>query len=354
VADHGAAEVWRHLRTGDARSSALVRRARATDVDHLRRQTDLLKLAFIVPGDAGWPASLDDLAVAEVGDMGGPPLGLWLAGPGDLGALAGTSVAVVGSRAATAYGEHVAADLAAGLAERGRAIVSGGAYGIDAAAHRAALAVGRPTVAFMAGGLATLYPPGNTQLLERVRETGLVVSEHPPDRTPSRPRFLARNRLIAALAQATVIVEGGTRSGAANTVRWALALGRPVLAVPGPVTSAMSWTPHRLIREGAATLVTSAEEVLAAVDPFDPAREASYPAAPGRLDRLDGDDRVVFEELPARGQTTADQIAARTGLTTLSVLTCLAHLQEAGLADQTERGTWRIVPERRDREAVAA
>jgi DNA processing protein len=353
VAEYGGGRVWEFLRSGAA-DSGLARRAQATDLDTLAHQTEVLKLRFIIPGDPEWPDGLAELDRDDAGNLGGAPVGLWLAGPGDLAALTAKSVAIIGSRAATAYGEHVAADLAAGLAERGVTVVSGGAYGIDAAAHRACLGAGGPTVAFMAGGLSQVYPPGNARLLERVRESYLLVSEHPPDRTPSRPRFLARNRLIAAVTPATVIVEGGMRSGAANTVRWALALGRPVMAVPGPVTSAMSWTPHRLLRDGEAMLVTSPEDVIAALGPFDPAAEAAYPRVAGRLDELPAEDRVVYEELPARSQVAADELAWRTGLPIVDVLTSLGRLREAGLADQTDRGGWRIVRAQERAAQVAA
>jgi len=341
VASHGAVEVWASLSQGG--DSNLARRARAIHLDRLLRQTELLNLRFIVPGDPEWPPAIDDLAWTEVGKLGGPPLGLWLSGPANLAELTRSSVALVGSRAATAYGEHVAADLAAGLAESGQVIVSGGAYGIDAAAHRACLALDQPTVAFMAGGLSRLYPAGNSRLLSAIRSDYLLVSEHPPDRTPSRLRFLARNRLIAAITQATIIVEAGVRSGAGNTARWAQSLGRPVLAVPGPVTSVMSYTPHRLIRDAEAILVTSVEEVVAVLEPFDPAKEPLRPDRQQVLDQLQPRQRAVFEELPAQGQILADDIALRTGLTVVEVLTALSHLDSQALAQPTERGGWRVV-----------
>lgn len=341
IAQFGALELWEFLRSGQA-ESALAQRARSLRLDRLNRETELLQLRFVVPGDSEWPTALGELDGAGVDDFGGTPIGLWVAGPGRLDEWTAAAAALVGSRAATAYGEHMAAELAAGLAERGVTTVSGGAYGIDAASHRAAVAVGGRTVALMAGGLANVYPPGNARLLEQIRAEHLLVSEHPPDRTPTRPRFLARNRLIAALSQATVVVEAGARSGASNTARWALSLGRPLLAVPGPVTSALSWTPHRLIRDGVAALVTSAEDVVATIGPFDAAAEAPYPAAGERLDELTPDERAVFEELPRRGQARADDLAARLGLRVVEVLTLLGRLQDQGLADQTDRGGWRV------------
>ena len=158
---------------------------------------------------------------------------------------------VVGSRASTAYGEHVASDLSEGLCRRGVAVVSGAAFGIDGAAHRAALAADGCTVAVLAGGLDVPYPAGHSSLMYRIRAAGLLVSEYPPGIRPARHRFLARNRLVAALSGATVVVEAGLRSGAANTAAWARALGRVVCAVPGPVTSSASAGCHALIRGGA-------------------------------------------------------------------------------------------------------
>ena len=155
-----------------------------------------------------------------------PPLVLWVIGPARLDEVAERAAAIVGTRAATAYGEHVAAELAAGLAERDAAVVSGGAYGIDGAAHRAALAADGFTVAVLAGGIDVPYPAGHAALLHRIAEQGLLVSEYPPGVRPARHRFLTRNRLVAALSGATVVVEAGARSGAANTAAWARALGR--------------------------------------------------------------------------------------------------------------------------------
>jgi DNA processing protein len=339
VAEWGAVDVWRQLRS-DRSQSALARRARAADPNQLQRQTELSGSRFIVPGDDDWPEGLDDLD--QTGDEGGgTPVGLWLAGPGSLTAIAQGGVAVVGSRAATAYGEHVAADLAVGLAEAGRAVLSGGAYGIDAAAHRGALAVDGVTVAFMAGGLSRLYPAGNTELLRRIRDHHLLVSEQPPDRPPSRPSFLARNRLIAACARGSVVVEGGVRSGAANTARWTLSLNRPLAAVPGPVTSASSFTPHRLIRDGAAVLVASADDVIALLEPFAAEREPVSATVESPLDHLPAPDRAVYEALPRRGRASADDLAGRTGLSLTQVLLALSRLQESDLAETGPGGGYR-------------
>ena len=201
-----------------------------------------------------------------------------------LAPLVERSVAVVGSRASTPYGDSVGAELAADLGEADYTVVSGGAFGIDAAAHRGSLASRSPTLAILAGGLDQPYPAGHGSLFERIAERGVLVSELPPGQHPTRTRFLSRNRLIAALTPGTVMVEAAARSGARNTVTWASALHRVVMAVPGPVTSANSVTPHRLIRESEAVLVTRAAEVLELLSPLGRVvpRPGRRRASPGR------------------------------------------------------------------------
>jgi DNA processing protein len=350
VRDRGAVEVWDHVRAGG--STQLARRASVVDVDEVRRQTSACGARFIIPGDDEWPGGVDELAWSDpVGHSGGEPLGLWVIGPARLSDLTG-SVAMVGSRASTAYGEHVAADWAAGLAEHGRVVVSGGAYGIDAAAHRGVLGSGGVTVAVMAGGLARLYPVGNSALLDQIAKQGAVVSEYPPERSPSRARFLVRNRLIAALSQATVIVEAALRSGAQNTVSWALSLQRPVLAAPGPVTSSTSYTPHRLIRESQAIAATTVEDILEVVEPLGVSRMINPGASDPSQPLLGG---VCVSEtgltpaqarvraiLPSRRGISVDELSARTGESPLALLVSLAQLKQLGQAVQTRFGTWRV------------
>lgn len=211
---------------------------------------------LICPGEPGWPAQLDDLGPAR-------PHALWVRGAADLDSLTRRSVSVAGSRAATAYGRHIAGEMAGDLASAGWTIISGGAYGIDAAAHRGALVADGPTVAVLACGPDIAYPREHASLLGGiVTAGGAVISECPPGSRPDRFRFLARNRLIVALGQGTVIVEASTRSGSLATARHARQLGRPLMAVPGPVTSAVSAGCHDLIRNQDASLVTSAADIL--------------------------------------------------------------------------------------------
>ena len=206
--------------------------------------------------DPQWPGGLADL-----GDNG--PRVLWVRGQSDAIPQTSSSVAIVGARASTGYGEHVAMDFAAGFVSRDYAVVSGGAYGIDGMAHRATLACGGTTIAVMAGGLDNLYPSGHEELLKRIMTTGAVVSEVPPGGAPTRWRFLQRNRLIAAIAGGTVVVEAGYRSGSLNTATHARDLDRPLGVVPGPITSGQSAGCHRLLRTNpAAQLVTSVAEMI--------------------------------------------------------------------------------------------
>lgn len=280
-----------------------------------------------------------------------PPLALWARGPLDLAPVGVRSAGLVGSRAASAYGEQVSAEFGYGLAGAGVVIVSGGAYGIDAAAHRAALAAGGPTVLVSAGGLERPYPPGNATLFARVAESGLLLSESPPGCAPQRRRFLTRNRIIAALGTGTVVVEAARRSGARNTARHCITLQRPLMAVPGPITSVMSLGCHDLIRDdrNPALLVSSVEDVLAVVggigEGLPPA--ATGPAAagaPGRtdsrfeLDALDPTARQVFEGLGARRFLRPDEIGARSGVAPLEVIRALPGLELAGLIESAAAG----------------
>ena len=277
-----------------------------------------------------WPGAFDVMGPRA-------PYALWARGAGDLGKLMAKAVALVGSRASTGYGEHVAAEIAGGVADAGWCVVSGGAYGIDAAAHRAALTSPTPTVAVMAGGVDRLYPVGHSDLLTAVMERGVVFSEVPIGFAPHRSRFLARNRLIAAAA-ATCVVEAAARSGALNTVNHALRWGRPVGAVPGPVTSASSQGCHALIRDGLAVLVTDARHVMELAGPIGPDVDEAVPGGFG-----DANERAAFDAIAPRG-SRVEGIAKVAGLTIQETLGALAGLEMAGLAGPRE-GAWRrLVP----------
>jgi DNA processing protein len=229
-------------------------------------------------------------------------------------------------------------------------VISGGAYGIDAAAHRAALAHGALTIAVMAGGVDRLYPVGNDDLLKGVLDTGAVVSEVPPGFAPHRSRFLSRNRLIAC-ASATVVVEAAQRSGALSTARHAAELLRPVGAVPGPVTSASSAGCHALVREGIAVLVTDAEEVLELASALtdmpqqhrgvdDASGEDLFPLEFGSLG-----ERKMFDALTRRSKSI-ESAAATAGLAISDARAALGALEAAGLAERHRSGWRRAVAPR--------
>ncbi|MFJ7245154.1 DNA-processing protein DprA [Kitasatospora sp. NPDC098652] len=294
---------------------------------------------FIIPGDTEWPSQLDDL-----GD--GRPIGLWTTGTGSLRLLALRSVAVVGSRACTAYGAHVAGELAAQLAERGWVVVSGAAYGIDAAAHRGALAVGGMTVAVLACGVDVAYPKGNAELIRRIGEQGLLVSELPPGEHPTRFRFVLRNRVIAALTRGTVVVEAALRSGALSTARRARDLNRHTMGVAGPVTSELSAGVHALIRSGGATLVTDAAEVTELVGAIgdDLAPQSSGPVLP--RDLLEPLVARVLEAVPATAEgAPVERLARQSGLPPDEVLQRLYELASLGFVER-HGAHWRVVRRR--------
>ena len=271
-------------------------------------------IRWIVPGDSEWPPALDDLdAIEPLQNLGGAPLGLWVRGPLRLDALP-APVAVVGARSATTYGTDVAAELGAGLARAGATVVSGAAFGIDQAAHRGALAGDGATVAVLACGVDRAYPVAHQQLLDHLAEHCAIVSELAPGCAPMRVRFLSRNRVIAALSRGTVVVEAAVRSGALNTASWTSRLNRPLMGVPGPVTSAPSEGVHQLIRSGAATLVTRADDVLELTGLMGEHLVEVARAPTTARDRLTPRQQRVLEAVPVVRSAPADSIARTAGL----------------------------------------
>jgi DNA processing protein len=347
LAEQPAVEVLHRLQRGDAQidpDGRLGRRLREVDGASVLDRARAGGIDLVVPGDPHWPAGLHALVGVERDRRGGLPVALWVRGdPRLLGAAGG--LAVVGSRAATPYGTGVATDWAADLAVGGLLVVSGAAYGVDAAAHRGALAVGRPTVAVLAGGLDTPYPRGNASLIDRIGAEGLLVSEAAPGATVNRGRFLLRNRLVAALAMGSLVVEAGLRSGALSTAAWTLALLRPLAAVPGPVTSAMSCGTHRLLREQQAVLVTCPDDVRELVAAYG--ELAPLPAPDPRvLDGLPEPLLAVREAMPARGVVWLAELVSATGLPLPTVLAALDALRERDLVDGAGE-TWHLRPARR-------
>lgn len=292
---------------------------------------------YVTPVDPGWPAErLEGLRWMDPGSDPHcwPPLCLWVRGPVDLARMGARGVAVVGARSCTPYGTHVAAEIGFGMAERGWTVVSGGAFGIDAAAHRGALAVdGGTTVGVFAGGLDRLYPAGHAGLFEQIAAGGGLVSEWAPGAAPARHRFLIRNRVIAALSAGTVVVEAALRSGARSTVNRALALGRPVGVVPGPVTSAASAGCHQILRDGGATLVRSAADVAELLGPIGAEDAPSERGADTPRDLLGPVASRVLDALPTVRPALPDEIAGEAALPVREVRRTLPSLVAADLVE---------------------
>lgn len=302
-------------------------------------------IRFVTPTDEEWPPTLGALAhVPTLHERGGVPVGLWVRGPLRLGEVVEQSVAVVGSRSATTYGTRVAGEIGARVAEAGVALVSGAAFGIDQAAHRGALAARGPTVAVLACGVDRAYPTAHTEMLSYIADVGLVVSEAAPGCAPTKIRFLARNRLIAALATGTVVVEAAVRSGALNTANWAHGLSRTLMGVPGPVTSATSQGVHQLIRARNALLVTGGAEVLEAVSAAGERTVERPQGVVHARDRVSAEERQVLDAVPVVRCATSSSIARAAGLSSAVVDAALMVLESAGLVVRGPRG-WRTARE---------
>ena len=380
VRRHGPVAAAESIQAGDVPpdvAHATAARRAAVRADDDLTAAERLGIRLVVPEGPEWPhfafssleaVALTRLAAYRAGERthrpGGeliPPLALWARGSGDLSHAAVRAVAIVGSRSASSYGEHVTTELAFGLARQDVVVVSGGAFGIDATAHRSALAAEGSTTIVSASGIDRPYPSSNATLFERAEVGGLVVSESPPGSAPHRHRFLTRNRLIAALSGGTVVTEAAARSGALNTAAHCTRLGRPLMAVPGPVTSAMSAGCHRLLRQDPtpALLVTSVVDVLAVVGSIGEGLVATVPSiATGpqgdemrsALDGLDPVARRVFDGLPARGIASEDEVALRSGVSPIEVMRALPALQLAGVVEAGPDGM-RISPAFRRRRA---
>jgi DNA processing protein len=318
--------------------------------DDDRAHADLSAIAalggrLVIPEDDEWPTEAFTCfatPTARADERWRAPVALWARGATRLDELGERAVAVVGARAATGYGEHVAAEFGYGLAEGGHAVVSGAAFGIDGAAHRGALAAEGCTVAVQACGLDQIYPAGHGRLLGQIAERGVVVSEYPPGVRPARFRFLVRNRLIAAFATGTLVVEAGVRSGARRTATAAAALGRIVMAVPGPITSALSVGCHLLMREEQAVLVTRVAEVVEAVGRIgtDLAPPLTVPRC--RTDGLSPEVLAVYEALPVRACRFPEQLVRDSGVPLHRVRSALPLLELQGLVGCGATGWYRM------------
>ena len=304
-----------------------------------------LGVRLLVPEHAEWPREAFS-CLAGAAAMGMPglaePLALWVRGKSALDELLHHSIAIVGARAASGYGEHLAAEWGHRLSAAGLTVVSGAAYGIDGAAHRGALAAQRPTVAITACGIDRDYPAGHSRLLAGIAERGLVISEHAPGVPPRKHRFLVRNRLIAAAGLGTVVVEAGARSGAANTAHTADCLGRPVMAVPGPVTAASSVGCHEMVRAGTAILVCSTDQVREVIAPLGQAPPVEVESRPRVTDALDPAAQQVHDAMSPGVEIHADALARDSGLPLGKVRAVLPTLELAGFVERRECGWVRL------------
>jgi DNA protecting protein DprA len=255
ISTKGAFAVYEKLLGGGYDSikyEKLISSLRGINGDQVLSEIDKHQARLITPIDDDWPVQVNDLAA--------PPIGLIV--KGNISALHQRSLAIVGTRNPTSYGARIAGDFAAGFADREWAIVSGGAYGIDSYAHKGALIAEGVTVAVIASGIDINYPAGNTRLFAEICESGLMVTESMPGQRALPHRFLTRNRLIASISKATLVVEAAFRSGSLRTARDAAEMFRPVMAIPGPINSPTSEGCHRLIGERAAEIVTSVADAV--------------------------------------------------------------------------------------------
>lgn len=310
---------------GEALERWRPRLSKTEAIAHLER-AQRIKAHLITEQSELWPVGLNDLGAHS-------PIALWVRGKPETLAALDRSISVVGARASTGYGEHVTMEIVSQLTEAGYATVSGAAYGIDGMAHRAALASSGTTIAVLAGGIDRLYPSGHDALLQRIIEMGAVITELPCGFAPTKWRFLQRNRLIAAMSGATVVVEAGWRSGSLNTAHHALEIDRPVGVIPGPITSASSAGCHRLLRETPAELVTTAQEIIqlaggvstVAVE-YEPS-EATHPFAPRVLDAMS-----------IRKGRQPEELAKSSGLSHAETLAVLGLLEITGAVREVPTG----------------
>ena len=315
-----AAETGSHI-LAEPRTSRFERFRRGFDEKAYRATLAARGLSFVPRSSAAFPAALGAIFDA--------PVGLFLRGRGDPALLDGPAVAVVGARSCSPYGAQVARMLGRELAAAGLVVISGMARGVDGEAHRGALEAGGRTVAVLGCGIDRDYPAAHAELARRIAESGLVVSEYAPGVEPAPWRFPARNRIIAGLAQATIVVEARERSGALITADLALEEGREVFAVPGEITSALSAGTNGLLRIGA-TALTAAADVLEVfgIAPGAPGEVALTPAAERVLVRL--------RDAPA----AADELARGLGLEASELAAALSELELEGLAVEAA-GTYR-------------
>lgn len=344
----GVLPAWRMVRSGGGPGPvrrAVAGRMEGLDADALDalaledlRTAAAVGARLVTPEDEEWPEAT--MVAFALTDRMPAPIGLYVRG-GRLPSDTRSTVTVIGSRACTAYGRRCGTELAADLAAAGCRVVSGAAFGVDAAAHRGAMSGGGPasTSAVLACGIDRAYPVAHRELLDDIAQGGgSVVSEYPPGTTPARHRFLIRNRLIAAFGAVTVVVEAGRRSGTISTANAAMALNRVVMAVPGPVTSAMSVGCHDLLRSPGVLIAAESRDVLEVLGRGEPGVPTPPPVRP--TDVLDGAVALVYEALPGSGCRTVRELAQDAAVPASQVMSALAELELMDLASRSG-ATWR-------------
>lgn len=331
ISQRGAIKVVQRLKSGEygEHSPSATRRILQANGEALSELISNAQARVIIPGDSEWPTQLDDLE--------SPPFALCLRGVADLRSLALCSIAIVGARAASTYGSRLASEIALQLGERGWNVISGAAYGIDAAAHRGALVSCAQTAAVLASGVDQPYPSGHDRLYESICANGVLVSEVLPGVSPTRGRFLVRNRVIAALTRGTLVVEAALRSGSLRTAADALTLNRPVMAMPGPVTSPTSAGCHRLIMEHKAELVTDLADVLLHVGPLLSENSERITTVSPR-DCLATEEKALLEIFPSRGPTSVEKLVHLSDLPPNRILALLGLLATSGFIERDGAG----------------
>lgn len=324
VAEFGASEAVKRWQSSEGNKSICTSIKTVSEsrlIEQARKSLNSVRGRFIIPSDLEWPPQLSDLDVAA-------PIGLWCVGQSDLHTTAARAIAIVGARSATAYGERIASDLGTLAAEKTISTISGAAFGIDAAAHRGSLSAGGQTIAVLACGVDVAYPQAHRGLLTRIAELGVVVSEAPPGSRPHKHRFLSRNRLIAALASSTVVVEAALRSGSLSTANWASALNRTVWGIPGPLTSATSAGVLAAIRDGTMRVVANLPEVFKELPDLESTQLGIFEGA-------------VLAEISAGPLTTSELAGRFSGVESHDLYGALTLLQLQGVLTQEADG-WRV------------
>jgi DNA processing protein len=327
VAEFGAADAVERWESGygaDAMCKSIDRVMNSPLIEQAVKSLNSVRGRFITPADEEWPDSLDDLDTAA-------PVGLWCTGNGLLSEIANRSLAVVGARSATTYGQRIAYEIGIQAAKENVGVISGAAYGIDAAAHRGSLAGQGKTIAILACGVDVAYPVSHRGLLSNITDSGVVVSEAPPGAKPHKHRFLIRNRLIAALSQSTVVVEAALRSGSLSTSNWAHVLNRQILGIPGPITSATSAGVHAAIRDNMMKIATSTDEVF---------QEFKSPAIPLQLGLLDGAIVGLLSQAPRSTHDLALHFGAEVDFYDLQA--ALSLLEARKLVSVSNQG-WKLI-----------